>query len=138
MDTVWETKTYKPGILLADEVAAGRSLQASSSPGVSIQLMDVTNFTTDVQSGDEFEIHVVKRVGSTWVKIGGFWGLIDEVEGPVEDITVTTLPPLERFTKVERPRWSKEDYRSRYPADGFFDDLDRVQNEGVRVELWQR
>ncbi len=138
VDLVWETKTYKPGIILSDEVAAGQSLRASAAPGLSLSIGDVPTLKTDVQSGDEFEIHVCRWTDSGWEKIGGFWGLIDEVTGPANDIEIRTLPPLERFTKVERPRWSREDYRSRYPNDGFFDNLEDLRTEGARMNIWTR
>ena len=136
-DVTWETRTYKPGILLSDEIASGQSLQATAAPGLSLSITDVPALRSDVQSGDEFEIHVCRKTRAGWEKIGGFWGLVDEVTGPVNDITIRTLPPLERFTKVTRPRWSREDYLSRYPDDDFFANLESVQTEGRKVNLWQ-
>ena len=135
-DIVWEGKTYKPGILLGDEIPSGASLAASAAPGISVFIKNVPTLRSDVQSGDEFEIHVCRKTSSGWEKLGGFWGLIDEVTGPANDISIRTLPPLERFTKVERPRWSEEDYRSRYPSDGFFDNLENLAAEGARMNIW--
>ena len=135
-DETWESKTYKPGIILSDDVPAGQSLEASGAPGLVMILKDVPSLRSDVQSGDEFEVHVVKKTDSGWEKIGGFWGLVDEVTGPANEISITTLPPLERFTKVTRPRWSESDYLARYPGDNFFRELETVQREGVKVNLY--
>ena len=119
VDVTWEGKTYKPGILVGDDAPEGAAISPGASPGMELYATAVPTLRTDVKSGDEFEVHICRYVSGAWVKIGGFWGLVETVTGPSGELSVTTLSPLERFTKVTRPRWSKEDYRSRYAEDGF-------------------
>ena len=138
VDETWESKTYKPGILIGDEAPSGAALSGASSPGLGVYIKNVPTLRSDVQSGDEFEFHICRKTKTGWEKIGGFWGLVNEVTGPSNDIEITTLPFLERATKVTRPRWSKEDYRSRYPSDGFMDDLEELRTEGARMNIITR
>ena len=68
-DVMWNGETYNPGILLADDIPSGQSLQPAASPGVNVFIQNVPTLRSDVSSGDEFEIHVCKLSGSTWEKI---------------------------------------------------------------------
>ena len=135
MPETWESKTYQPGILLGEEIPAGSSLTPGSSPGLDVYLSHVPNLRSDVKSGDDVDLHVVQRDGITWRKIGGYWAIVDEVLGSIENLRISTLPPFERFTKVTRPRWSNHDQLSRYPGDYIFKNLENLRVQGQTIEF---
>ena len=135
-DFEWNSTTYKPGILLGEDVPSGERLPAGGSPGLEVYLNNVPNLRNDVKSGDDVDLHVVENREGVWTKIGGYWAIVNEVKGPIESLTIETLPPFERFTKVTRPKWSNEDYISRYPRDNFFKHLDSVRNDAIKVVFY--
>lgn len=136
-DLLWEGDTYKPGILLSDDVAAGAALTPGSSPGLDVYLANVPGLLDDVRSGDDVDVHVLQRssASAAWMKVGGIWAIVDEVEGPAHRPRITTLPPLERAAKTARRRWSREDWLSRYPDDDIFRNLERLRTEGQTIEF---
>lgn len=135
-DETYDGETYKPGILLSDDPVSGAELRPAASPGVDVYISGVPSLRTDAESGDEFELHVCRETpAGAWGKIGGYWGIISAVEGPLEALRIDTLPPLERATKITRPRWSHEDYSSRYPGDNFFRDLAEIQQNRIRINF---
>ena len=134
-DELWNSKTYKPGILLGDDLPAGSSLTPASSPGLDVYISEVPNLRNDIKSGDDVNLHVVQWRNNTWDKIGGYWAIVDEVSGSIENLTITTLPPFERFTKVTRPRWSNHDQLSRYPGDHIFKNLENLRVVGQTIEF---
>ena len=132
-DETFSGGTYKPGILFSDDPIGGAELRPSASPGLDVYISGVPSLRSDVESGDIFELHVCRLKNAAWEKIGGYYGIVSEVGGPLEALRIDTLPPLEVATKVTRAVWSHEDYISRFPGDNFFENLERIRTEGRQV-----
>ena len=133
VDEVWEGNTYKPGILLSTDLASGASLGPSSAPGLDVYLSSVPDLRSSLASGDEVELHVCRELVGVWTKLGGYYGIVDTVNGPVEGVRIAILPVAERATRLLRPRWSRDDYLSRYPGDDFFGELADLEAKGRTV-----
>lgn len=130
-------ETYKPGILLADDLSSGAINALGFGPAMDLALVHCPDFFDRVRAGDEVGVKFIQRVDlGAWAELpGGYVGIIMSVRLAAGRAQVEVGHILERFTRARRPRWNSTDHLTNYPGDTWFEDLPILREKGIRIKF---